>query len=974
MNLIASTSELNPTELFPFELDEFQKKAIAALAKGKSVVICAPTGSGKTLIGEYAIHRALLHGKRVFYTTPLKALSNQKFRDFQEEFGAGDPKKIGLLTGDTIVNPNAAVVVMTTEIFRNMLYETPIGQLGTTLEDVEAVVLDECHYISNRFRGTVWEESIIYCPPQIQLVALSATIGNPQELTDWITKVRNSNPNNKEKYECELINSDFRPVPLRYYFCDRRGIHRLLNQNETQINPKLKASAPHKGQKPKRLKAKDCPKIYQVVQQLQTKDMLPAIYIIFSRRGCDKAVDNLDGLDLVTFEEGQEIESILLYFFLAHNSDLQTSLLAHFADSNSELADLLRDYLANNEQGEVNLANYLNADPNQKYLLWQFLCESSQIARIDQIEPLMRGIASHHAGLLPAWKELVERLFEQGLVKIVFATATLAAGINMPARTTVMSALSKRTDGGHSMLGPSEFLQISGRAGRRGKDKVGHVVTIQTPFEGAKEAAFLATSNSEPLRSWFTPSYGMVLNLLQKYSLSEVKELLERSFAEYLSQKRLAPEQTAIAEITTDLAKLDVALASISPGQLASYQKLRDRAKEEQRLLEILQQQAEATRKSEIKPLISQLDPGKILGLKGKHIRVHSPLAALLVDKIPGSGKALDLLCLGVDNCWYIAANADVTEINEGTFSPGEIEGITVPPLDNLNLGKWRKGDDSTEVIVKQITNYLIPPPPAPEVIEQQQRLDAVQKQIDEHPVQQVDKPNRLLKKHSKRLQLREKLHKTQIKYQKHKSNQSYYWEEFLNLISVLQDFEALKEYSPTFLGQAAATIRGDNELWLALVFVSGELEHLEPHHLAATVCALITETPRADVWCDFPPPKEVLEALGVKKRDSDQSEAEFSNSALREIRTRLFQVQRRHGVGLPVWREYELVGLCEQWALGMDWNDLCESVSLAEGDIVRMLRRTVDVLSQIPQIPDISSTLSNNAREASSMMKRFPI
>ena len=226
MNPIASTDQLNLQELFPFQLDEFQHQAIAALAAGKSVVICAPTGSGKTLIGEYAIHRALRHGKRVFYTTPLKALSNQKFRDFQEQFSAGNPKRIGLLTGDTIINPNADVVIMTTEIFRNMLYETPIGQLGTTLENVEAVVLDECHYISNRFRGTVWEESIIYCPPQIQLVALSATIGNPQELTDWIAKVRNSKASGdkygdiatKRPYECQLINSDFRPVPLRYYF------------------------------------------------------------------------------------------------------------------------------------------------------------------------------------------------------------------------------------------------------------------------------------------------------------------------------------------------------------------------------------------------------------------------------------------------------------------------------------------------------------------------------------------------------------------------------------------------------------------------------------------------------------------------------------------------------------------------------------------------------------------------------------
>ena len=967
MNLIAANSELNPQELFPFELDEFQHKAIAALAADKSVVICAPTGSGKTLIGEYAIYRALSHGKRVFYTTPLKALSNQKFRDFQEQFAQGDSRRIGLLTGDTIINPNADVVVMTTEIFRNMLYETPIGQLGTSLADVEAVVLDECHYISNRFRGTVWEESIIYCPPQIQLVALSATIGNPQELTDWITKVRNSKPNNATKYECELINSDFRPVPLRYYFCDRSGLHRLLNQTETEISPKLKSVASRQGQKPKRLKIKDCPKIYQVVQQLQNKDMLPAIYIIFSRRGCDKAVEMIDGLALVSAEEGQKIESILLYFFLTNNIELQTALLTHFGSVNAELAELLRNYLADNEQAEMNLANYLTANPNQKYLLWQFLCENSQIARIDQIEPLMRGIASHHAGLLPAWKELVERLFEMGLVKIVFATATLAAGINMPARTTVVSALSKRTDGGHSMLSPSEFLQIAGRAGRRGKDQVGHVVTIQTPFEGAKEAAFLATSSAEPLRSWFTPSYGMVLNLLQKYTLPEVKELLERSFAEYLSQKRLAPEQTAIAEITTELARLDISLAAIPPGKLAGYQKLRERAVEEQRLLEILQQQAEINQKNQLKPLVPQIEPGRIIGLKGKHIRVNSPLAAVLVAKIPGSGRAPNLLCLAADNYWYIAANADVTEINPGTLTDSEIAEIALPPLDNVKLGKWLKGDEFTALIVKQISDRIIPSTPAVEVTEQQQKLDRLQREIDSHPMQQVDNPNQLLKKYQKRLQLRDKLHKTQIKYQKQKLNQSYYWEEFLSLIDVLQEFEALKEYSPSFLGQAAATIRGDNELWLALVFVSGELEHLEPHHLAATVCALITETPRADVWCDFPPPPEVLEVLGVNKSTE-------SSSAIREIRTRLFQVQRRHGVGLPVWREYGLVGLCEQWALGMNWQDLCDSVSLAEGDIVRMLRRTVDVLSQIPQIPNISSTLSNNAREANAMMKRFPI
>ena len=968
-------SEFDLAAIFPFQLDDFQQKAIASLDAGKSVVVCAPTGSGKTLVGEYAIYRALSRGKRVFYTTPLKALSNQKYRDFQEQFGQANSKQVGLLTGDIIINPDAAVVIMTTEIFRNMLYETPIGQLGTSLEKVEAVILDECHYISDRYRGTVWEESIIYCPPSIQLVALSATIGNPEELTDWIEQVRIRAGENKGKSldiaHCQLINSDFRPVPLRFYFSSKKGLFPLLNQKQTQINTKLKATARQKSSQRRRLKQKECPSIIQIVKQLREKDMLPAIYIIFSRRGCEKAAEQLDSLMLVEPEEAQQIENLLLHFFLANNLDLQQKILESFPSYDPSLTQLLQEYIAANPGSQEQLWQYLNAHPNQKYLLFQCLAEKSQIARIDQIEPLTRGIATHHAGILPAWKELVEKLFEVGLVKIVFATATLAAGINMPARTTVISALSKRTDNGHSMLTPSEFLQIAGRAGRRGKDQVGYVVTLQTPFEGAKEAAYLATSQAEPLRSWFTPSYGMVLNLLQKHSINESKALLERSFAEYLVQKKLGPEQQAIAQITTELAKLDVELASIEIGQFASYEKLRERIKEEQRLLDILQQQAADTRKQQIKPLIPNLIPGQILGLKGKHIRVSSPLAAVLISKIPGSGQAPNLVCLGIDNNWYIAANADITDINEGSLTPSDIADLSLPNLDNPRLGKWQKGDENTAIICKQIANYLIPPTSAPEVIEQQQRIEQVQAKLDAHPLQQLDNPGRLIKRHQKRLLLRETLHKTQLKYQKHKSNQSYYWDEFLNLIKVLQEFSALDGFEPTLLGQAAATIRADNELWLALVFLSGELESLEPHHLAAAVCALIMETPRGDSWCDYPPPLEVLEALGVKKRPTEKG---IQTSVLREIRPQLFQVQHRYGVSLPVWREYELVGLCQQWALGVDWNELCENTNLDEGDIVRILRRTVDVLWQIPQIPNVSAILVDNAKEAVAKMKRFPI
>ncbi len=969
---------LNLQEIFPFPLDEFQKNAIDALDADKSVVVCAPTGSGKTLIGEYAIHRALTCGKRVFYTTPLKALSNQKYRDFEDQFGT----KIGLITGDIVINPEAAIVVMTTEIFRNMLYETPIGQVGTSLENVQAVILDECHYLSDRSRGTVWEESIIYCPTQIQLVALSATIGNPEEFTDWINFARNRAEKSGKTAllrgnkgdispNCVLINSDYRPVPLQFQFCNKKGIFPLLNAKKTALNAQLKSNLPKATGRQKRIRKEDCPSVVEIVRQLHQKQLLPAIYVIFSRKGCDRAAEELNKLDLVTPAESQEILLRVLFFLLAGNRELQEQLLNYLNETNPPLREKFFDFLGNRDNADVEFVEFLLGNKQAKQQILRFLASNSEIARTEQVEPLIRGIATHHAGLLPAWKELVETLFELGLVKIVFATATLSAGINMPARTTVISALSKRTDEGHSMLTPSEFLQIAGRAGRRGKDTVGYVITIQSPFEGAREAAYLSTAAAEPLRSWFTPSYGMVLNLLQKHTIEEAKDLLERSFAEYLAQIKLVPEQQAISSLTSELAKLDIELAGIDPSQLYSYEKLRERQKEEKRLLDILQQQAEINHKREIAPLIPQLQPGRILTIKGKHIRTATPIIAVLVGKLAGSGQAADLLCLSDDNRWYVATNADIHDIQDNSIPGGAINKLDLSDLETLKLGKSRKGNPETAVVSEMIPAFYSSPPIAKEVKEQQQRMEEVQTRLDNHPLDKHENPLQLMKRHSQRVELQEQLHKNQLKYQKHQLNKSYYWEDFLNLIDVLREFNALDVHEPTQLGKVAATIRSDNELWIALALTSGELERLEPQQLAAAVAALITETPRPDSWCEYLPSTEVIEALGVKKRDPEN---DLNTSSLRELRPLLFQTQRRYGVSLPVWREYELVGLVEQWAQGIEWQELCASTNLDEGDLVRMLRRTVDLLWQIPQIPDISEILENHARLAIAGMKRFPV
>ena len=455
---------------FPFELDDFQNEACNFIDAGKSVVVCAPTGAGKTVIAEHAIHRALAEGKRIFYTTPLKALSNQKYYDFGQKYGQDN---VGLLTGDTSINRNGQIVVMTTEVFRNMLYGTNFGAVADNLKDVKYVVLDEVHYMNDEQRGTVWEESIIYCPTNVQIIALSATVANADELTNWINTVHS---------KTELVDTDFRPVPLKFYYFDSSQPNKLLPlfTPSGQLNKKIK---PEKHAWGKYGKNKQKSPVKDVIRNLAAEDMLPAIYFTFSRKKCDEQMEKCASLGLVTSGEQAQIRQ--------------------FVD----------DYIAENPHLYGN----------------------------KHIEYLLQGVASHHAGLLPAWKNLVEKLFQKGLIKVVFATETLAAGINMPARSTVISSTSKRTDSGHRMLTASEFLQMSGRAGRRGMDEIGYVTIVGTPFQSPEEVAELVLSDANPLESRFSPSYSMVLNLLQRFSLEESKELILKSFGYYSAGSRLQP-------------------------------------------------------------------------------------------------------------------------------------------------------------------------------------------------------------------------------------------------------------------------------------------------------------------------------------------------------------------------------------------------------------------------------------------------
>lgn len=514
-----------------FKLDPFQEEAIAALRSGVSVVVSAPTGSGKTAIAEFVIEEALKENQRVFYTTPLKALSNQKFHDFQKKYGE---EKVGIVTGDSSVNRDAQIVIMTTEIYRNMLYGTVLGSVDENLKHLKYLVLDECHYMNDRERGTVWEESVVYSPPGIQILALSATIANARELTEWISQVHG---------QTELIETFHRPVPLRFYYFKEVNLYPLLLQNN-QLNPQLKehkdSFKAHK-QESRHLQRmgenKRGTKIADLISELNKKGFLPAIYFVFSRKGCELALKECQelGFSLLTYEERKA------------------------------LSKLIEEKTYGNE--------YLFKHKHLGFLY--------------------QGLAVHHAGLLPQWKGIVEALFSKGLIKAVFATETLSAGINMPAKTTIISNLSKRGDSGHNNLTSNQFLQMSGRAGRRGMDKVGNVVIKETTEHTPAFAAKLATSDPEPLVSQFTPNYAMVLNLLQNHSIDQIKELLNKSFGQYLINRDLKTYLDEKVSIEEELKTLLVYPCPDpqNPGDIKVHRKKEEKLTEIKRMVSILEKQ-----------------------------------------------------------------------------------------------------------------------------------------------------------------------------------------------------------------------------------------------------------------------------------------------------------------------------------------------------------------------------------------------
>jgi ATP-dependent RNA helicase HelY len=549
---------------YPFPLDDFQVEATRALQAGESVLVAAPTGAGKTVVAEFAIERALTAGRKAFYTTPLKALSNQKFGDFVARYGAA---KVGLLTGDNSINSEAPVVVMTTEVLRNMLYER-----SRTLEGLEVVIMDEVHYLQDPYRGAVWEEVLIHLSLSVSVVCLSATVSNAEEFGEWLTTLRGTT---------RVVIEERRPVPLEQLYLIGSELHAMhvdqggrvipnpyvvsLGQRELRTREyRRRGSGRRQYQRISRPREGHrrvyTPKREEVVEVLSEEGMLPVIYFVFSRAGCDQSVRWVTsaGIRLTTQAEEARIREF-----------------AEFRTAWMEEEDL------------------------------------TALGFFEFREALAAGVSAHHAGMVPVFKETVEELFAAGLVKVVFATETLSLGINMPARSVVIESLWKFSGERHELLTPGEYTQLTGRAGRRGIDDLGYAVVVHQRDVDFERVAGLATTRTYELSSSFRPSYNMAVNLVRNYSPEEAHHLLNSSFGQFQADRGVVALER---QLERDRAFLEGYRNRLTcdRGDVADYWALREEA---ERIRRDAARRHERARRDEVREALASLRPGDVIHL-----------------------------------------------------------------------------------------------------------------------------------------------------------------------------------------------------------------------------------------------------------------------------------------------------------------------------------------------------------------------
>ncbi|WP_084252674.1 DEAD/DEAH box helicase [Devriesea agamarum] len=905
---------------YRFPLDSFQYQACASLENGKSVLVAAPTGAGKTVVGEFAVDIALSMGRKVFYTTPIKALSNQKYAELVSWLGEG---RVGLLTGDMSHHGDAEVVVMTTEVLRNMLYAN-----SPTLAGLGFVVMDEVHYLADRLRGPVWEEVILHLEASVQLVALSATVSNAEEFGAWLHEVRG---------DTDVIVSETRPTPLWQHlvvghdlmdlFVDRHG-HPVISHGpgaseQREVNPGLVRALERLSQPDRSRHPRDHDRRYRhgrpshshdrahntlrptalsrqlrrpdLIRLLDRSGLLPAIVFIFSRTGCDQALRQCADarLSLTTPDERRQIRAVL------HRR------LAAIAPEDH---DVLR--------------------------LRQFRLSAEH------------GLAAHHAGMLPLLKETIEELFSAGLVKVVFATETLALGINMPARTVVLEKLSKFNGLTHADLTPGEYTQLTGRAGRRGLDTEGHAVVLAGPGTRAEDIAALASRRTYPLRSAFRPTPNMVVNLLETMTAKAARDLLEMSFAQFQADRQVVGLARRARELsrTVDAYKKAVTCDNGDfPAYDATCEAIGAREKE-------LSRERDRRERKHREQTLRGLRRGDVMaipaGRRGGFCVVIETGPQL--DDMHGTRVRV----VTEDGRVKLLGFKDLPS------SPAVVDSLRVPAPDRLRQTRARK--DLASALRERIKSKGSARDEAarlrhrePSRAAQDEQLNALRTSLREHPCHlcpERDSHRRWAVRYRKAKREHEDL------VRKIDRRTSTIAQAFDALISLLMTLGYLREDTgrivPTEYGHRLKRLFSERDVLIAECLRHGTWADLDPPLLAAMVSTTTFEARRDEGRIPVIP-------------EDPRFERAFERTE--ELAKRLRFQEQRCGLEPTAMPDPGIALAVYRWAQGEGIADSLEGTDLSAGDFVRQCRQVIDLLEQLRDDPELGQT----ARRAVDMVRR---
>jgi ATP-dependent RNA helicase HelY len=856
----------------PFVLDRFQREAIAAIDHDLNVLVAAPTGAGKTVVANHAVRRSMAQARRAFYTTPIKALSNQKYADLVREHGRD---QVGLLTGDNAVNPHAPVVVMTTEVLRNMIYvDSP------ALSSLGWVVLDEVHFLQDPYRGPVWEEVIVHSPPDVRFVCLSATVSNAEELAGWLDAVRG--------HTATVVEHE-RPVELVNHYLVHDREHRRLVQLETLVggrpNPqgeRFDGAAPS-GPARERYRQRSrqpwsTPRRNEVVEHLAGAALLPAIYFIFSRRGCDDAAGALvdQGVSLTTAGERRRIREVV------------AQRVGHLPPGDLAALDHER---------------------------WRRALEC--------------GVAAHHAGMVPPFKEAVEACFVEGLIKVVFATETLALGINMPARSVVIESLSKFTGEHHEDLTPSQYTQLTGRAGRRGLDPVGHALVLWSPWHGFDKVAALAASREFVLRSAFAPTYNMVVNLIRRYDRDRAHELLGRSFAQFQADRSLARLLSRRAGRQRLLADAEAA-ARCELGDVDEYRRLRTAERQVAR-------QAREGAHLAIREAAEALVPGDVIAIG------RQPMAVLSVSH---RNATLRLRLVDAQAKVVVVADEELREV------PDKVGTVAMPS----------PYDPQARPYQRRVANALRKVRPSERREEggraARRRVSPAtaaageHSRAHDHPVASCPDRARHLEAIADRDRLVRQLEELDRRAEERSGSLV---KQFDRIETILSQRGFVDGWALTQRGEVLARIFHESDLLAATAVADGLFDDLDAPSMAG-LASLITyehrsKTPPAPPWYPSAKVRERATAIEMTARELARAEEKARLSPTRAP-------------------DPTFCALAYAWAAGEDFDVVMAEEDLSGGDFVRNVKQLIDLLRQIGEVAPVPATAAT-ARQAADRLLR---